>query len=608
MSPPTTPPRAEPRPARVEGYLPIRGYAAVGDCHTVALVGCDGSVDWLCLPSFDAPFVLGALLDADRGGRFALAPTAAHEVERRYVPETNVLETTFSTGGGRVRLTDALTLSEDGRPVRELARRIEGLDGEVELAWRVEPRFAHTERPARIDRRDGALVARRDGEAVVVQAWDAGEPVVADGAVAGRFTVSAGQSALLTLAATWIAEGPLPFAERAQVEARLEHTVAWWRAWCRERSYEGPWREEVMRSALVLKMLVYAPTGAVVAAPTIGLPEAIGGAKNWDYRYSWLRDSSFAVDALMRLGDEAEAGRFFSWLMAASGDGRPRLQPFYRLDGTADIGQRELEVAGYRGSQPVLEGNGAVHQRQLGNYGDLFQAATLYADRGNTFDGETAERLAAIADHVCAAWPDRDSGLWELGTQLHYTASKMLCWVALDRAQKLAGEGKLPGGHAERWREVAGRIRGFVEERCWSEEQGSYVRSADGEELDAGVLLGVFFDYAATDPSRFPRTVDRLREELGRGPLLYRYTGMASDEGAFLACSFWLAHALARLDRLEEAEQLMDELVALANDVGLYSEEMDPSSGDMLGNFPQGLTHLALVNAAVTIVEARARS
>lgn len=606
MSPTGTRPPAP----RVEGYLPIRGYAAIGDRHTVALVGCDGSVDWLCLPSFDERFVLGALLDADRGGRFALAPTEPYEVQRRYIPETNVLETTFSTAQGQVRVTDALTIAEDDGGVRELVRLAEALGdgGGVELAWRVEPRFAHTQRPARIDRRDdGALVARRDGEAVVVQAWEAGEPVIEDGAIHGRFTVGAGAGALLTLAATPIEAGPLPFTTRGKVEARLALTIEWWRSWCRGCSYDGPWREEVIRSALVLKMLVYAPTGAIAAAPTTGLPEAIGGSSNWDYRFSWLRDSSFAVDALLRLGDREEAERFISWLMAASREEHPRLQPFYRLDGSSDISQHELELDGYRGSRPVLEGNGAVHQRQLSNYGDVFQLAALYAEDGGVFDGEVRERLGGIADYVCEAWSERDSGLWELGTRRHYTHSKMLCWVALDRAVKLAGEGKLSGEHTDRWREAAARIRDFVEERCWSPQQGSYLRSADAEDFDAGVLLGIVFGYETSEPDRFHRTVDRLREELGRGPLLYRYTGMADREGAFLACSFWLAHALARLERVEEAEQLMDELLVLANDVGLYSEEMDPPSGDMLGNFPQALTQLALINAAVKIAEVRGR-
>ncbi|PZS06800.1 MAG: glycoside hydrolase family 15 protein [Solirubrobacterales bacterium] len=593
------------RPQRTDGYLPIRDYAAIGDRHTVALVGLDGSVDWLCLPGFDGPFVLGALVDSDRGGRFALAPTDDYEVSRRYVPETNVLETTFHTASGCARVTDALTIPLDGRPVRELARRIEGLHGQVRLAWRVAPRFAHTHRPALIESHPDGVVAARDGDAVVVQAWAAGEPWIDGDAVCGRVTIESGTPALLALSAISIADGPLPFPARGEIEARLDATIVWWRERWRAATYDGPWREAVLRSGLVLEMLVDADTHAIAAAATTGLPETIGGSRNWDYRFCWLRDSSFAVDALMQLGDDQEAGRFLAWAMEASREHHPRLHPFYRLDGSPAISQQSLDLAGYRGSRPVLEGNGAVDQRQLGNYGDLLQSATLYADRGHGFDDDVAQRLAGIADYVCEAWTERDSGIWELGTRLHYTASKMQCWIALDRAMKLAAAGKIPGENSPRWRESARRIHDFVEERCWSKTLGAYARSADSDELDAGVLVGIFMDYEPSDRQRLHATVDRLREQLGAGPLLYRYTGMPNTEGTFLACAFWTAHALARLQRVPEASTLMDELVGLANDVGLYSEEMGADGHEMLGNFPQALTHLALINAAAAIDHAR---
>jgi GH15 family glucan-1,4-alpha-glucosidase len=587
---------------RVDGYLPIRGYAAIGDQHSMALVGRDGSIDWLCLPRFDGPFVLGALVDADRGGRFSLAPVDPHEVSRRYLPGTNVLETTMRTADGSVTITDAMTI-QSGRRARELARRIDATDGTVTLAWRVQPRFDHTERPTMIDRVSEGMLARRDGEAISIQAWDAGEPAIQDGAVTSRITLTEGDRALLVLGAASIADDPAPFATRDQVERRIDETVDWWRQWSDARTYDGPWRAEVLRGGLVLKMLLDAESGAMAAAPTTGLPEAISGSRNWDYRFSWLRDSSFAIDALMRLGDDEAAERFLHWVMRASADHHPRLRPFYRLNGGSGISQQPLELTGYRGSRPVLQGNGAADQRQLGNYGDLFQAATLYADRDHTFEDEMADRLAGIADYVCEAWVHRDSGIWELGTQRHYTASKMQCWVALDRAMKLAGQQKIPADHAEYWRASRDRIHAFIERRCWSPTLNAYARSADvDDELDAGVLVGVFMDYEPSDPPRLHATVDRLREQLGAGPLIYRYTGMADAEGTFLACAFWVVHALARLDRIAEARTLMNQLVPLANDVGLYSEEMAPG-GEMLGNFPQALTHLALINAAAVVGE-----
>jgi GH15 family glucan-1,4-alpha-glucosidase len=593
-------------PRRQEGYLPIADYAAIGDQRTVALVGLDGSIDWLCLPSFESPFVLGALVAADRGGRFALEPAGPYDVARRYVPGTNVLETTFRTADGMVRVTDAMTIGDGGADEpREVVRRIEGLEGEVPMRWRLAPRFSCTERPARIDRSGYRYVARRDGEAVVLQAWDAGAPKVEDGAIAAGFDCRAGEISLLVLTAAPLEAGLPGALSRDELEERLEATISWWWEWTRSVPYDGPWSEAVARSGLVLKLLLDLPTGALVAAPTTGLPEAPGGTRNWDYRYCWLRDSSFAVDALMRLGDEDEAGRFLSWLTEATRSDSSRPHPFYRLDGSSDIGEEDLPVSGYRGSRPVRRGNGAVGQLQLGNYGDVLQSATLYADRGRSFEPRTAERLAELADQVCELWTERDSGIWELATHRHYTASKMQCWIALDRARKLAGEDKIPADHADLWGATAERIQAFVEERCWSDSLGAYARSADGDELDAGVLVGVFMDYEPSEPGRFDATVDRLRERLGAGPLIYRYTGMETTEGTFLACAFWLAHALVRLGRLDEAEELMDALVALSNDLGLYSEEMDASSLTMLGNFPQGLTHLALVNAAITFAEAR---
>lgn len=588
---------------RVDGHLPIRDYALIGDQHAAALVGIDGSIDWLCAPRFDSPWVFGALLDPERGGRQELRPRGRFEASRRYLPSTSVLETTFHAAGGSVRVTDAMPIGPAGGPVREVVRRIEGLAGEVEMQWRVEPRFDYSQPPAGVERRDDALVARGGGQAVGVRTWSAGEAVVEEGSVCGDFTVRMGDTALLAVTAS-SRERHQAGERRDGVEARLGHTAGHWRRWCSERAYDGPWRDEVLRSALVLKLLTFAPTGAVAAAPTSSLPEALGGSKNWDYRFSWLRDSSFAVDALLRTGDDEEAARFLAWLMRATEHTHPEVQPFYRLDGTPGIREEELDLPGYRGSRPVRSGNGAASQRQLGSYGDLFQTAWIYASRGHSIDAATGERLAAIADRVTEAWHLADAGIWELGDHRQYTSSKMACWIALDRAVRLAGEGQLPGPSVDRWRAAGSAIAELVERRCWSDSGRSYVRSADGDDLDASVLLGAFMDYGPASNERLAATVDRLREELGEGPHLYRYTGMRGTEGAFYACSFWLVHALARLGRVEEAGEVMEELVGTANDVGLYSEEIDLESGEFLGNFPQALSHLALVNAAVTFHEA----
>ena len=403
---------------------------------------------------------------------------------------------------------------------------------------------------------------------------------------------------------------PLVFPTRAHVEARLQATTAYWRRWAAQRTFDGPWRDAVIRSALALKLLVHAPSGAIAAAATTSLPEEIGGERNWDYRFCWVRDSSFTLNALLRLGCSTEAEAFFWWLLHASQLTHPRLQVLYRLDGGEHAPERMLELDGYRGSRPVRVGNDAAGQTQLGIYGDLLQTALIYTEDGGRLDRETGRRLAGIADLVCRIWRQPDSGIWEVRSRpLQFTQSKMLCWVALDRALRLCDRGHVPSGHAPTWRRERLAIREFIETSCWSQRLGSYTRHADGEELDASLLLGLLFGYEGPDPDRLTSTVEALRRDLGRGPLLSRYSGedgLGGAEGAFLCCSFWLADALARIGRRDEAGELMQQLLALANDVGLYAEEIDPGTGELLGNTPQGLVHLALINAAVSIAEAGA--
>jgi GH15 family glucan-1,4-alpha-glucosidase len=588
----------------VTGYAAIADYAAIGDGRTAALVGRGGSVDWLCLPMLDSPSVLAALLDARRGGRFELSPDAAFKAERRYIPGTNVLETTFVTAAGSVRVTDALTLPGASLgPMRELARRIEGLAGRVTMRWRVTPRFGYATSPARIQRRGPFAVATSRGDAVAVCAWDAGGLVCEADAVAGRFEARAGARATLALIA---AHGePLVFPPRDDVEERLEATIAFWRDWSSRLPYTGAWREAVVRSALALKLLVFAPSGAIAAAPTTSLPEALGGERNWDYRYCWLRDSSFTLEALLQLGCHAEATSFFWWFMQATQLTRPRLQVFYRLDGGADAPERQLALDGYRGSRPVRTGNGAVKQVQLDTYGELLDTALVYARQGHLIDSATGRDLARVADFVCAHWREPDSGIWEVrAAPRHHTQSKAMCWVALDRAERLAELGVLPKARAGRWRAEAEAIRRFIDAHCWSEARDTYVGYAGGDDLDASLLLMAIMRYDAPDSPRLRGTVAAIRRELGSGPLLYRYTGedgLAGGEGAFVCCSFWLAEALAIAGQRQEATRLMDELIGLANDVGLYAEEIQPSTGEFLGNFPQGLVHLALISAAVAL-------
>lgn len=595
---------------RSEGYAPIRDYAAIGDGRTVALVARDGAIDWLCLPDLDSPSVFGALLDAERGGSFELRPSVPFEVERRYQPGTNVLETTFHTQGGAVRVVDAMTLAGPGlTPLRELARRVEGLAGRVSLRWSVEPRFGYAEAATRVERRLGMPVATCGATALAVQCWNVPDAVTDIGAVAGTVDVRAGESALIALSIAH--QEPLVFSTRDQVEGRIDATSRGWAGWSMARGYDGPWRDAVIRSALALKLLVHAPSGAVAAAATTSLPEDIGGERNWDYRFCWVRDSAFTMDAFLGLGCTADARAYFWWLMHASQLTHPRVRVLYSLNGGAHTPERVLRLCGYRGSRPVRIGNAAAAQLQLDTYGELFQTAWLYAASGRRLDNDIARHLAGMADLVCRMWRRPDAGIWEVRSRVeHFTQSKMMCWVALNRARDLAERGLIPDGHVQRWIRDAQSIHDFVETRCFSHAKHSYVRHEGSDEVDASLLLGILLSYGDPSTDRWAGTIDAVRRELQNGPFVRRYTGedgLGGSEGAFLTCSFWLAEALARGGRLDEAVALMGELVALANDVGLYAEEIDPATGAFLGNVPQALSHLALINAALAVAEATTR-
>ena len=599
---------AAPVGSRVAGYAPLRDYAIIGDGRTAALVAADGSIDWLCLPDLDSPSAFGALLDSERGGAFRLAPAEPFSATRRYLPDTNVLETTFRTSGGAVRVADAMTLPDGGlAPQRELVRVVDGDWGEVRLAWRVEPRFRYGTAPARFRSRGGVPVASSGADALAVLAWEAGDPREAGGGVEAAFTARPGSRAAIALSAAH--QEPVVLPGRREVESRLAHTGDVWRSWAAARRYEGPWREAVIRSALALKLLVFAPSGAIAAAPTTSLPEEIGGERNWDYRFSWIRDSVFTLDVFLALGCFQEAHAYFWWLMHASQVTHPRLNVLYRLDGGTRTAERALPLDGHRGSRPVRVGNAAAHQVQLDTYGELLQTAWLFTGARGRLDADLAARLAGVADFVAASWRQRDAGIWEVRSEpLHFTQSKMMCAIALDRAVALADRGLLPARRAGAWRREGAELRRFIETRCWSEDAGSYTRAAGGRDLDASLLLGVLFDCAGLDRARLAATVDAVERELADGPFVRRYggeDGVGGSEGAFLACSFWLVEALARVGRLDDAERRMEELVGLANDVGLLSEEIDPASGDFLGNLPQGLSHLALVRAAVAIAARR---
>jgi GH15 family glucan-1,4-alpha-glucosidase len=587
-------------------YAPIRDYALIGDGRTTALVSRDGSIDWLCLPNTDSPSVFGGLLDADRGGRFEIVPDIPYDVRRRYVAATNVLETTFLTERGIVQVTDAMTLPLSGlAPFRELTRRVDGISGRVPVRWRVEPRFGYAAWPTRLELRNGVPVVTARRDAVALCSWEAGIPLCEGKSIKGTFEAHEGSRALLVVAAAH--QEPLVLPTRAESERRLDLTIAFWTRWSDKLAYDGPWRDAVVRSALALKALCFAPSGAIAAAPTTSLPEAIGGERNWDYRFCWIRDAAFTLDALLRLGCHSEVHAFFWWFLHATQLTRPRAQVLYRLDGGNHAPEVSLPFEGYQGSVPVRVGNAAAQQFQLDIYGDLFETAHKYVESGHALDRETAHRLSRSADLVCEIWRQPDLSIWEVRMEpRHFIHSKAMCWVALDRAIRLASASHLPSRNIDRWRREVSEVRDFVERHGWSDRVGSYVRYAGSEEVDASLLLLPIMGYCDPHSRQSLGTIDAVSRTLSKGPFVYRYLGedgLSSGEGVFLTCSFWLVHALALSGRVDEANRLMEQLLILANDVGLYSEEIDPGSQEFLGNFPQALVHLALIGAAHAMME-----
>jgi GH15 family glucan-1,4-alpha-glucosidase len=583
--------------------VPIGSYGVLGDGRTVALVARDGAIDWFPTSALDGHPTFAALLDPDRGGSITLAPAVPFEVQRRYVDGSNVLSSTFRTAEGTVRITDSLNTGRAGRlPWTELARRVEALEGSVPLRWQINPGSALGPAHPWAWTQDDSVLLTVAGQLLALRSEGMGSTVVDGGTVRGDVTVHAGERGLLALVAT--AGEPTFLPSCADIDARIDSSAADWQRWCAGIGYRGRWQDAVQRSALALKLLVHAPTGAVAGAGTTSLPEALGGERNFDYRFAWVRDASFAIDAFAELGLHEEVHAALSWLLRTVETTAPDVRVFYRLDGSVPDGDmQKLPVRGYRDSRPAVAGNSAETQTQLGCLGDLLEAVSRFVRHGAVLDRRTARLVTQLAERTCDIWSEPDAGIWELGDTEHYTISKISCAVALDRAARLAEAGQVPDAHVERWRHEQARIREWVDENCWSEQKRSYTFYAGTDELDASVLLASRSGYAAPDDTRFHDTVDAIGRELAEGPLLYRYTSARGQEACFLACSFWRVRALTHIGRRAEAAELMDELVSLATDLGLYSEEMTADSRQLRGNLPQALSHLSLITAATGLAE-----
>jgi GH15 family glucan-1,4-alpha-glucosidase len=592
------------------GYRPIADYAFLGDCHTGALVSSDGSVDWLCLPRLDDGSYFGRLLDRERGGWCAITPAdPAVRTSRRYLDGTLVLETEMAVAGGRVRVTDCLTMRPGGArwPYRQLLRVVEGLEGAVDLRVEVVPRFDYGRVRPWIRRAGHTWQALGGDDGLVVEG---DMPLVLSGLhdLVAEVRVAAGQRLRLSLrhVRPEVLDGSRSRpAGPAELDRRLEQTVAWWRGWSAHGGRLGQGQPALLRSALVLKALTQATTGAMAAAATTSLPEAPGGPRNWDYRASWVRDSVFALRSLAELGFTAEADGFRRFVARSAAGSAEELQIMYGLGGERRLPEQLLaDLEGYGGARPVRIGNAAAHQHQHDVYGELLDLAWDWHREGHSPDADDWRFLVELVNAAAGRWTFPDRGIWELrGQPRHLVHSKVMCWVALDRGLRLADEVGFPAP-VERWTATRAAIRAAVEGHGYDPGRGVFTQAFERPELDAALLLLPSVGFVAWDDPRMLRTVEAVRRELEVDGLLLRYRGpdgLQGTEGAFVACTFWLAECLARQGRAAQARAAFARASATANDLGLYAEEFDPATGALLGNFPQALTHLSQIAAAVAL-------
>jgi GH15 family glucan-1,4-alpha-glucosidase len=583
----------------------IENYALIGDCRSAALISQQGSLDWLCLPHFSSPSLFGALLDDERGGRFRICPGVPARSTRRYLPDTNVLETTFHARDGIVRVVDVMTIPEGPglQPMREVLRLIEGVEGTVPVRIEIEPRPNYGRTAARLERRGQTSWACVWGaECVHI---DADVTLASDGMdLVGESTIVAGQRAWCSLAYTSGDIAVLPALGDA-AQCRVDSTARWWREWSSQSNYAGRYRDCVVRSALTLKLMTHALSGAVIAAPSASLPEWIGADRNWDYRYCWLRDAALTMRALTGLGYFEEARRFLNWLLHATRLTWPRLQVLYDVYGRTELPESELQHwRGFRDSRPVRIGNGAHTQHQLDVYGAVCDAAREFVNATGALERDEARLLQGLGEAVCELWERPDQGIWEVrGQPRHYTFSKVMCWTALDALIELSAKGmlKVP----DRFATVRTAVRDVIETRGYNREIDSYVGVLDGEGVDASLLLMSCLGYCRPDDARMRATFARIHERLARNGLLFRYERghdrIDVKEGAFGICSFWAIDNLAGRGDREEARRSFEHLLSFTNDLGLFAEEIDADSGALLGNFPQAYTHVGVINSALAL-------
>jgi GH15 family glucan-1,4-alpha-glucosidase len=600
-------------------YLPIAEHGLVGDLHTVALVGTTGTIDWYCCPAFDSPSVFGSILDSEAGGFYALRPEGDDWTSKQlYFPDTNILITRFLTPAGVGEVQDFMPIEavETEMHRHRLIRRVVIVRGEMEFLIEVQPRFDYGRAEHEVEMHPHGVLFRSPVltlalEGAIAKAMGHERRLQrVDGGVRATFELAAGQSQTFVLERVPEDHICRPYPEH-ETAATFDATVQYWRRWLAQSRYKGRWREMLQRSALTLKLLTYAPTGALVAAPTTSLPEQLGGERNWDYRYTWIRDAAFSLYGLLRLGFAEEAASFMHWLTDRTRDWQigpsGPLQIMYGIDGRKELTEYDHPTwSGYRDSHPVRIGNAAADQRQLDIYGELIDSIYLYNKYGSAISYDTWENVRRIVDWLCDNWDNVDEGIWETrGGQKDFTYSRLMSWVAIERAIRMNRARGLPGDIVG-WLGERDRIYNQIMKKGWSDERQAFVQHYGSDVLDASILLMPLVLFIAPTDPRWLSTLDAIGDELVSDSLVYRYNieaspdGLRGDEGTFSICSFWYVEALTRAGRLEEARLAFEKMLTYANHLGLYSEEIGPT-GEQLGNFPQAFTHLALISAGFNL-------
>jgi GH15 family glucan-1,4-alpha-glucosidase len=586
-------------------YKPIQDYGIIGDLRTVALVGKDGSIDLMCFPEFDSPSIFAALLDYKRGGRFAITPLLSDAQQKQlYLPDSNILLSRFLSSEGVAEISDFMPITPLGH-AHDLVRRAKTVRGEVRFRMICEPRFDYGRASHRVEKkRDELLFISRGNDKTALRLRSTVPLRVENGAAHAEFTLRADQNAAFVLEN---AASESPSTAEDYVPESFKETMNFWRDWVRHSRYRGRWREIVNRSALTLKLLTSARYGSIVAAPTFGLPEQIGGVRNWDYRYTWIRDASFTLYALMRLGYHGEAKAFGQWLEARCAELTPGapLQIMYGIDGRHDLVETELRhFEGYKGSRPVRVGNGAAQQLQLDIYGELMDSVYIYNKSAEPISYDFWQHLVQLIDWVCDHWQQPDEGIWEVrGGAREFLYSRVMCWVAVDRGMRLAEKRSFPAP-VQKWRQVRDQIYRDIYQNFWDRELRSFVQYRGAKTVDASSLLMPLVKFIGPNDPRWCSTLKVINEQLVEDSLVYRYnvlkgadTGFTGREGTFSMCSFWNVECLARAGDVKLARFYFEKALGYANHLGLFSEELG-LNGDQLGNFPQAFTHLALISAA----------